>query len=93
MKSSPQTEAAYLDLQGLATYTSISVRAWRDYLKRPDAPPVFKLPGKLLVARADVDAWLARFRQEPGQDLGAIVDSVMGKMGKGQAQENQARRV
>jgi hypothetical protein len=93
MKFSPQTEAAYLDLQGLAAYTSISVRSWRDYLRRPDAPPVFKLPGKLLVARADVDAWLARFRQEPGQGLGAMVAEVMEKMGKGQAQESQARRV
>ena len=79
MKSS-RPEPAYLDLQALATYTSISVRAWRDYLKRPDAPPIFKLPGKILVARADVDTWLKRFRQEPGQGLRVIVDEVMEKL-------------
>ena len=80
MSSSP-IEPGYLDLQGLAAYTSVSVRAWRDYLKRPDAPSVIKLPGKLLVARADADAFLAQFRQEPGQDLAGIVDEVMGKLG------------
>lgn len=82
MKSS-RPEPAYLDLQALATYTSISVRAWRDYLKRPDAPAVFKLPGKILVARGDVDAWLKRFRQEPGQGLRVIVDEVMEKLAGG----------
>ena len=82
MKSS-RPEPAYLDLQALATYTSISVRTWRDYLKRPDAPAVFKLPGKILVARAEVDAWLKRFRQEPGEGLRVIVDEVMEKFGGG----------
>jgi hypothetical protein len=41
---------------------------------------VIRLPGKLLVKRADVDAWLNRFKQEPGQGLGAVVDEVMSKM-------------
>lgn len=73
-------DSGYLDLQALAAYTSVSVRTWRDYLKRPDAPPVFKLPGKVLVLKKDVDKWLARFRQESGKGLGAIVDEVMGKL-------------
>jgi hypothetical protein len=72
-------EAAYLDMQGLAVYTSISVRCWRDYLRRPDAPPVIRLPGKILVARLDVDAWLARFRETPGQDLRGMVDEIAGR--------------
>jgi len=75
-------EPAYLDLQALAAYTSISARTWREYLKRPDAPAVFKLPGKILVARGDVDAWLKRFRQEPGNRLGEIVDEVMEKFNR-----------
>ena len=82
MKSS-RPEPAYLDLQALATYTSISVRTWRDYFKRADGPAVFKLPGKILVARAEVDAWLKRFRQEPGEGLRVIVDEVMEKFGGG----------
>ena len=69
----------YLDLQALSAYTSISVRAWRDYLKRPDAPPVIRLPGKLLVARVDVDAFLLRFKEAPGQDLAGVVNEVMEK--------------
>lgn len=82
MANSPKNlEPGYLDLQGLAAYTSVSVRAWRDYLRRPDAPPVIKLPGKLLVKKSDADEWLARFRQSPGQDLGALVEGVMAKFG------------
>jgi hypothetical protein len=80
VRFSPKPDPAYLDLQGLAAYTSISVRSWRDYLKRADAPPVFRLPGKILVARGDVDAWLKKFRQEPGNGLGEIVDEVMEKL-------------
>jgi len=49
-------------------------------LRRPDAPPIFRLPGKILVAKADVDAWLRRFREQLGQDVGAIVDEVMKKV-------------
>ena len=71
-----QIEPGYFDLQALAAYSSISVRCWRDLLKRPDAPPVYRL-GKLLVARADVDTFLLRFKEAPGQDLGAIVQEVM----------------
>ena len=76
MKPSSQ-EPAYFDLQALAAYTSISVRAWRDYLKRPDAPPVYRVVGKLLVKKTDVDTFIERFREAPGQDLGAIVAGVM----------------
>ena len=72
-------EPAYLDLKALEAYTSIKARTWRDYLRRPDGPPVIRLPGKLLVARADVDAFLQRFKEAPGQGLGAIVQEVMGK--------------
>jgi hypothetical protein len=78
-------EPAYLDLQRLSSYTSISIRALRDYLKRPDAPPVIRLPGKILVSKVDIDAWLARFRQAPGQDLAAVVDEVLGKLKGGAA--------
>lgn len=73
-----QIDPGYFDLQALAAYTSISVRCWRDLLRRPDAPPVYRL-GKLLVARADVDAFLLRFKEAPGQGLGAIVQEVMAK--------------
>jgi hypothetical protein len=72
-----QHNPGYLDLKALEAYTSIKARTWRDYLKRPDAPPIIRLPGKLLVARADVDAFLQRFKEAPGQDLGAIVNEVM----------------
>jgi hypothetical protein len=78
--SHSKIEPQYLDLRALAAYTSVSVRTWRDLLRRPDAPPIFRLPGKILVAKADVDAWLRRFREQLGQDVGAIVDEVMKKV-------------
>jgi hypothetical protein len=78
LSSSRKIEVAYFDLQSLAVYTSISVRCWRDLLRQPGAPPIYRL-GKLLVKKSDVDVWLERFRQEPGQGLAAVVDSVMEK--------------
>jgi hypothetical protein len=74
-----QPNPGYLDLKALEAYTSIKARTWRDYLRRPDGPPVIRLPGKILVARCDVDAFLQRFKEAPGQGLGAIVQEVMGK--------------
>jgi hypothetical protein len=72
-------EPEYLDLRALATYTSISVRCWRDLLKRPDAPPIYRMPGKILVAKVDIDNWLERFRQEQ-QDVETIINDVMNKI-------------
>jgi hypothetical protein len=84
MSLSPaKIEPEYLDLRALATYTSISVRTWRDLLKRPDAPSVYRLPGKILVAKTEVDEWLQRFRQEQGQDLKTLVDEVIAKVAEG----------
>jgi hypothetical protein len=90
--SFPRPNPGYLDLQALAAYTSISVRTWRDYLKRPDAPPVIRLPGKLLVARADADAFLLRFKEAPGQDLAGVVAEVMGKFGDTKSGSHASKR-
>jgi hypothetical protein len=35
--------------------------------------------GKILVARSDVDAWLKKFRQKPGKELGSLVQEIMSK--------------
>jgi hypothetical protein len=86
-----QIDPGYFDLQTLATYTSISVRCWRDLLRRPDAPPVYRL-GKILVLRADVDAFLQRFKEAPGQGLGAIVQEVMGKFSDTKSGNHSSKR-
>lgn len=68
MTSSRKIEPGYLDLQAVAVYTSLSVRTWREILKRPGGPPYIKVggpTGKILLQRAAVDAWLAQYRREP----------------------------
>lgn len=56
------SEQAYLDLKAAAAYTSLSVRSLRDYLKRPGAPPTYRISKKILVKRTDLDLWLERFK-------------------------------
>jgi hypothetical protein len=61
MKSS-LPESAYLDLKRAAAYTSYSVRSLRDYLKKPGAPPTYRISKKILIKRTDLDLWLERFK-------------------------------
>ena len=75
---------AYLDLVALAQYTCLSVRTWRDFLKRPDAPPHIRVRGKILLARLDVDEFFAGLKQT-GPDLGKIVDGVIQDITRGRA--------
>ena len=69
---------AYFDLKGLHAYIggAISVRKLRDLLKQPGGLPHFRVGEKILVSKADFDAWLQRFRQEP-INLNALVDEVL----------------
>lgn len=75
-------ENGYLTLKGLAEYSSCS-RAWlRAALVDPVHPlPHFKLPNKVLVRKAEFDAWLLRYRRDddrrPQRVLDDIVDDVM----------------
>ena len=53
----------YLPLTRLAQYSGLSVRTLRGYLADRVRPlPYFKVGGKILVARADFDAWVGQFR-------------------------------
>jgi hypothetical protein len=71
-------EPAYFDLKGLHDYCggAISVRKLRALLKQPDGLPHFRVGSKILVAKADFDAWVQRFRREP-IDLDALVDEIL----------------
>jgi hypothetical protein len=71
-------EPAYFDLKGLHAYTggAISVRKLRDLLKQPGGLPHFRIRGKILVAKADFDLWLQRFRKEP-ISLDVLVDKIL----------------
>lgn len=69
----------YLDLKGLARYSSLSVGTLRVILARPGGPPHYRPGGKMLIRRSDWDSWIAQYRQNP-QDLDALVDKVMAEI-------------
>jgi hypothetical protein len=74
--NSSAIEAKYLDLRALSVYTSLSVSTWREILKRPGAPNVYRLPEKILLKKSDVDKWLEQYRQDP-IDLDEIVAKIL----------------
>lgn len=69
----------YLDLKSLADYSSCSVRWLRDRLIDSTAPlPFYRIGGKILVARADFDAWMNGFRIiQQTTATKTLVDDVM----------------
>jgi hypothetical protein len=75
----PAIEPQYFDLPGAVSYMggAISVRVLRDYIKEGDLCHI-RLRGKILLARRDIDAWLAKYRQDKSVVIG-IVDDVMAK--------------
>lgn len=54
-----------LSLRAAAAYTSLSVRTLRhfiDGLPPAQALPAYRLPGKVLIRRSELDAWLEQYR-------------------------------
>ncbi len=71
--------SAWLDLNGLSAYSSLSVRKLRNHLKDLSHPlPCHRIGGKILVQRVEYDAWAARYPQMSRSDVDRIVDSVLG---------------
>ncbi len=71
----------YLSLKAASTYCSLSVSTLRGALTAPEhALPCYRLSGKILLRRSELDRWLAGFRQVGAQDLDALVDAVMGDL-------------
>lgn len=70
----------YFDLRGLAAYSSLGTSTIRDYIKR-EALPCFKVRGKLLFKRSEVDQWLESFRVKDNEQIDRIVDEVFEGLG------------
>jgi helix-turn-helix protein len=69
--------AAYLSLQDLATYSGLSVRTLRTFVRRSVDPlPCYKLPGKVLVKRSVFDTWIQRYASI-GVEGHAIVEAIV----------------
>jgi hypothetical protein len=74
MKSS-QNEPAYLDLKAAAAYTSLSVRTLREHIKKPGAPPIYRVVGKILLKRSDIDVWLESFKVDLDSLANRVIES------------------
>ena len=71
------------DLRGLSAYSALAVPTLRDYLRDGRNPiPYFKIKGKILVRKAEFDAWLETFRVNRKQNVQEIVDGVMASFKK-----------
>ena len=67
---------SYLDLKGLAAYSSSAVPTLRNYLKSGEIPH-FKLKGKLLVRVSEFEKWMETYRVGGREELSGLVDEVM----------------
>lgn len=68
----------YMDLTALSTYSGISKRKLRDFLKDPIHPlPCYRIDGKILVRRSEYDIWARQFRQVGDSDLDKIVADIL----------------
>ena len=66
----------YIDLRGLAEYSSLAVPTIRDYLKALNPIPHYKLKGKILVRKSEFDLWIKNFQVKESR-LDKIVDDVL----------------
>jgi excisionase family DNA binding protein len=85
MKTSPQIEPSYFDLAGASAYTGggLSVRTLRRMIAEPGGLPYYQAArSKILIKRADLDAWLEARRREP-QDLDKLAAEALAEMGAG----------
>ncbi|MFZ5447890.1 MAG: helix-turn-helix transcriptional regulator [Thermodesulfobacteriota bacterium] len=66
-------DPGFLDLKAAAAYTSLSVRTLRVHIKKPGGPPIYRVVGKILLKRSDLDRWLESFKI----DLDSLANSVL----------------
>jgi hypothetical protein len=72
------SEPGYMSVRGLAAYSSLSIRTLRSYLVHPLRPlPHFRVGGKILVRRADFDAWLNGFKVQDSGDFEQLVNETL----------------
>ena len=65
--------AVFLDLRGLAAYSSLGVSTLRGYMKARRRPlPHYRMRGKVMVKRDEFDRWMLQWRVEAGAAPGEI---------------------
>lgn len=76
----------YLDLKGLAEYSSYSVSRIRLWLKDAVWPlPYYLIGGKILVKVDEFDGWIKNFKRTNDRktDVDAVINSVLKDVGRG----------
>jgi hypothetical protein len=66
----------YLDLRGLAEYSSLAVPTLRNYMNGLNPIPHYKLRGKVLVKQSEFDHWMEGFRVDASK-LEQVVADVL----------------
>ena len=73
-----EVEAEYLSLRILSVYSNLSVRTLRTYLVHRSRPlPHYRLGSKILVKRAEFDAWMNAFHTVESNQVDAMVTEIM----------------
>jgi excisionase family DNA binding protein len=78
-------EPAFFDLTGASAYTGggLSIRTLRRLISEPGGLPYYQAQrSKILIKRADLDAYLEARRREP-QDLDKLAAAAVAEMGEG----------
>ena len=73
------TEVEYLDLKKLSVYASLGVPTLRERLREGELP-FYKLRGKILVRKADFDAYMQSYRVDRHEDLDALVEDALSSL-------------
>lgn len=92
-KSFPPVAPAYFDLKGASAYVGrgLSVKRLRKALTEPGGLPHFRIGGKILISKKDLDLWLIRFRQEP-ISLDLLVEEVMAEFKDGHRKKTKGKQ-
>lgn len=70
----------YLSLRAAASYSGLSVRNLRNWISNQEHPlPCYRVNGKILLRRSDLDHWLAKFRHVGKSEIDAMVDDILGE--------------
>lgn len=80
MGSAVEIDREWLSLRQLTEYAAVSERTLREWLHRLEDPlPASRVGTKILVSRAQFDAWLERRRIQPGAqvDVDGIVEQLV----------------
>jgi Helix-turn-helix domain len=71
----------YLTLRDLAGYCGIGTRRLRQHLTDPGHPlPHFRVGGKILVRRSDLESWISAYRRVGAPDVERIVREVVSEV-------------